>query len=110
VWGSTRALIVADRSAAEMPVDVPWRYADGEGGPLHLGVGRHHQRQVEVLDPLGGEGHADQPRGVGEEEGDLLGRDRIGGHDQVAFVLAVLVVHYDDDLTAPDRPDGILHR
>ena len=63
-----------------------------------------------MLHPLGGEGHADQTRGVGEEERDLLGGDRVGGHDQVAFVLAVLVVHHDDHLAAPDRLDGIFYR
>ena len=85
-------------------------HAHREGGPLHLGVGGHHQGQVELLDPLGGERHADQTRGVGEEEGDLLGGDRVGGHDQVALVLAVLVVDDDDDLAAPDRRDRFLNR
>ena len=82
--------------------------ADGEGGALDLGVGRDHQREVELLDPLRGEGHADQPGGVGQEEGDLLRGDRVGGHDQVALVLAVLVVHDDDDLAAPDCLDRVL--
>ena len=84
--------------------------AHGEGGPLDLGVGGDHQREVQVLDPLRGEGHADQTRGMGEEEGDLLRGDRVGGHDQIALVLTVLIVDDDDDLPATDRLYRILNR
>ncbi len=62
-----------------------------------------------MLDPFGGEGHADQTRGVGEEERDLLGGDGVGRHDEVALVLAVLVVDHHDDLPAPDGRDRLLH-
>jgi hypothetical protein len=68
-----------------------------------------HQGQIEVLHPLGGERDTDEAGRVGEEERDLLGGDRIGGHDQVAFVLAILVVHDHDDLAAPDGLDRILN-
>ena len=51
-----------------------------------------------------------RPGGVGEEEGDLLGGDGVGRHDQVALVLAVLVVDDDDDLAPTDRLDRILNR
>jgi hypothetical protein len=84
-------------------------HAHGERRPLHLGIGGHHQGQVEVLHPLRGEGNADETGGVGEEEGDLLRGDRVGGHDQIAFVLAILVVHHDDDLALTDRRYGILN-
>ena len=97
---------VVGRDARRGPVPVV--DADGEGGPLDLGVGGDHEREVEVLDPLGRERHADQPGGVGQEEGDLLGGDGVGRHDQVALVLAVLVVDHDDDLAPADRRDGLL--
>ncbi len=86
---------------------VPVVHADREGGPLDLGVGRHHQREVEVLHPLGGEGNADQAGGVGQEEGDLLRGDGVGRHDQVAFVLAILVVDHHDDLPAARSPQWL---
>src|SRR5690606_21105222 len=53
---------------------------------------------------------ADHPRGVADEEGDGLGAGRAGGHDQVALVLAVLVVDDHDDLASGDGRDGVLDR
>ncbi len=82
--------------------------AHGERRALALGVRRDHERQVEVLDPFRGEWDADEPGGVGQEERDLLGRDRIGRHDQVAFVLAVFVVDDHHDLAATNGLDRIL--
>src|SRR5690606_19489270 len=73
-----------------------------------LGVVHHHERQVELAGPLGRDGRADHARGVVEEEGDGLGRGELGRHDEVALVLAVLVVDDDDDLAAPDGGDGVL--
>jgi hypothetical protein len=86
--------------------------ADGEGGAVRLGVLRrdHHRLQAEFVAALAGQADADHPGGVPHEEGDRLGRRRVGGHDQVAFVLAVLVVGDDDDLTAGDRGDRVLDR
>ena len=43
-----------------------------------------------------------------EEEGDLLGRGELGRHDEVALVLAVLVVDDDHDLAPADGGDGVL--
>ena len=74
-----------------------------ERGALGLGVVRHHERQLELVGALGQDRDADHPRGVGEEEGDLLGRRRVGRHDEVALVLAVGVVDHDHHL-ARDRP------
>jgi len=45
---------------------------------------------------------------VGEEEGDLLRCHRVGGHDEVALVLAVLVVDDDEDLAASDCLNRVL--
>ena len=78
-------------------------HADREGGalgprcwPSPSAAGRAASTRSGVS------GDADQARGVGQEEGDLLGRGGLGRHDQVALVLAVLVVDDDDDL-APCR-------
>ncbi len=79
---------------------VPVVDADGEGGALHLGIGRDHQRQVELLDPFRGQRYTDQPGSVGNKESNLLRGDGIGRHDQVALVLPILVVHHHDDLAS----------
>ena len=65
---------------------------------------------VELVEPLPGERHADHARRVAHEERDLLGRGVLGRHDEVALVLAVLVVDDDDDLAPADGGDGVLDR
>ena len=57
---------------------------------------RHHQRKIELVEALRRERHADDPGSVGEEEGDLRRGGGLGGHDEVALVLAVLAVDDDD--------------
>src|SRR5205823_11880452 len=52
-------------------------------------------------------GHADHTRGVLEEERDLLGRGRFRSHDEVALVLALLVVGDDHDLAAAHGRDRV---
>ena len=59
----------------------------------------------QLVGPLRRDGGADHAGRVLEEEGDRLRRGELGGHDQVALVLAVLVVDDDDDLAPPDRRD-----
>ena len=87
---------------------VPEVHAHRERGALALGVVRLHLAEVELAGALGGDRRADQARGVVEEERDLVGRRRLGRHDQVALVLAVLVVDDDDDLATTDRLDRVL--
>ena len=87
---------------------VPEVDAHREGGALGLGVGRDHERQLELVGPLGQQRHADHARGVRQEEGDVLGGGRLGGHDEVTLVLPVLVVHDDGHAEAPDGVDGLL--
>ena len=90
--------MVAARSAAEIPVVVPEaRSTVGERGPLLLGVAvADHQRQVQRVAALAGQRHAHDARGVAHHEGDVGRRDVLGGHHEVALVLAVLVVDDDD--------------
>ena len=68
--------------------------------------GRLHHRQLDAVDLVLGEGHADEAAPVGGHEVDGLGRDELGGHRQVALVLAVLVVDEDDHLAGAHVGDG----
>ncbi|MNK84608.1 hypothetical protein D3C87_1044600 [compost metagenome] len=65
-------------------------------------VARCHQRQLEQFAALAAHRHADQATGVLGHEVDVLGLAALGGHDQVAFVLAVFVIHEDDHLALAD--------
>ena len=84
-------------------------HAHREGSPLRLGVGRDHEGQVERVRPLGQQRRTDDARGVGQEEGDVLRRGRLGRHDQVALVLTVLVVDHHGHAQPADRIDRLLH-
>src|SRR5690606_25858458 len=87
------------------------RGGDASGDPLAR-VDRHrvsrappvlvhvvHRRQLEPIRVLLGERHADEPGGVADHEREQLGRGHLGGEDQIALVLPVLVV--DDDHRPP---------
>src|SRR5579884_3634538 len=112
VAGSTRALMVAARSWAEMPVVILCFAPHGhrESRPLVGRVVADHEGQVEFLDALGGQGHGDQAAGVLQHEVDGLRGHVLSGHDQVALVLSVLIVDDDDEPAAPDGLHGLLHR
>ena len=45
---------------------------------------------------------------MGRHEVDGLGGDRVRGHGEVAFVLAVLIIHQDDHTARADVFDGVL--
>ena len=82
--------------------------ADRECSALRLGVRRHHERQVEGVGPLGQQRHADNTRRVRQEEGDVLGGGRLGGHDQIALVLTVLVVDHHGHAQPGNGVNGLL--
>ena len=77
---------------------------DGERGLELLGVLRDHLRESEARGPFAGHRHADQPARVRRHEVHVLGRGELGGADDVALVLAVLVV---DDEDAAARTEGV---
>ena len=98
--------IVRARSAAEMPVVTPSRASIETVNAVPNGVSfsavAHHHRQVELARALGREREADQAAPVHGHEVHGLGRALLGGHAQVALVLAVLVVDEDDHLAGAD--------
>ena len=76
------------------------RRLDGHGelGTKTRAVALHHQRQLQALAALQAHRHADQATAVARHEVDVLSLTGLGGHDQIAFVLAVFVIHQDDHL------------
>ena len=95
---ANRRRAVVGRDARRRAVSVVHRHREGRS--LGLGVGDDHEGQVEFVGALALEGCAEDPRGVLEEERHGLGRDVLGRHDEVALVLAVLVVDHDDHAAA----------
>ena len=77
-----------------------------ESGAMHRGVDWRHKRKVELVAALLGEREADQAAAVLGHEVDGFRSDFFGGHGEVAFVLAVFVVHEDDHATVADFFDG----
>ena len=75
---------------------------DGVRRPHPLAVVRGHQRDPEPVQRRRGHRHADHPRGVAHGERHQLRCRLAGREDQVALVLAVLVVHDDDRLACRD--------
>src|SRR5690606_38356565 len=64
--------------------------------------------QLQLLEPLRGEGNADEAPPVAGHEVDGLGGHLFCGDDQVALVLPVGIVHHDDHFAGPDVFDGFL--
>ena len=65
---------------------------DREVRAVDRAVLRHHRREIEALGVRRSDRHADEPAAVGRQEIDLLGRHEIRGEDEIALVLAILLV------------------
>ena len=76
--------------------------ADREVGAVRRRVVAHHRWQAELAAALARQRQADQPARVGHHEVDIRGLHQLRGHDQVALVLAVLVVHDHDHAAGAD--------
>jgi hypothetical protein len=69
-----------------------------------------HQRKPQLAAAIACECQADQAAAVARHEVDVFRTDFRRGHDQVAFVLAVLVVHQHDHAALPDVLEDFLDR
>jgi hypothetical protein len=69
----------------------------------------HHRRQVQPAGLLARHRRADDARGVAHDEGHLFRRAMHGRDDQVALVLAAVIVHDDNDLAALEGTKRLHH-
>ena len=81
-----------------------------------LAVLLHHAVNAELLQPLDGRRHANQAAPVLRHEIYRGGRDELRGENQITFVLAVGVIHHNDQFAAADAAndgfyavEGIFH-
>src|SRR6185295_15270938 len=81
---------------------------DGEGGLEGRLVLGGHEVEAELVAALAGERQADQAAAVGGHEVDRVGRDELGGHREVALVLAVLGIADHDHPPLADGLDRLL--
>ena len=81
---------------------------DGERRPVGRLVLIGHLTEAELVAALRRQAEADQPATVGGHEVHRVGRDELRGDGQVALVLAILVVHDDDEPAGPDLVDRVL--
>ena len=80
----------------------------GEGGFEPGAVGPAHRLQAELVDPLLGQREADQAAAVLGHEVDRVGRRHLGGDDEIALILAVLVVDQDEHAAVARLVDDLL--
>ena len=96
-----------------MPVVTPNRVAASmltvNAVRILLGVRFASVWKLELVDALAGEGEADPAAGLPDHEVDQLGRNELRRADEIAFVLAVLIVGDDDDLAGFDVGDGLFN-
>ena len=78
----------------------------GEGGAQRRIVRGDHRIEAQAAGFRDGQRRADDAAGVADDEGHLFRRAERGCDDQVALVLAVVVVRDDDDFTAGESLDG----
>src|SRR6185369_4130093 len=105
--------------------------ADGHRAVVGRGAGRHaaagvdghgerraqrrrvlgdHHAELQLVQPLAGHRHADQPAPVHGHEVHRFRRGLVGGQDQVTFVLTVLVVGDQQEMSLADLLEGLLDR
>jgi hypothetical protein len=83
---------------------------DGVGGAVLVLVHGIHRQQAELVADRTVQRHAEVTRGVADHERDEFGSGLLGGEDEVALVLAVLVVDDDHGLASGDVGNRALHR
>ena len=84
-------------------------HGDGEGCAEHAGVVLHLMFQFEFLGAADGDGCAEHAAAVAQHEVHLLGGYHLGSCDEVAFVLAVFIVHDDDELSLAEVGQRLLY-
>src|SRR5207237_3877235 len=85
-------------------------HADRGGRAHRRRVLDHHHAELQLVPTLAEHRHAHKAARVRDHEVHGLGGDLVGGHDEVAFVFAVLVVDDDEDPTLPDLLDRLFDR
>jgi hypothetical protein len=79
----------------------------GKGGGVGRIIARHHGVEPQPLGLVEWQRRADDAAAMADDKGHLLRRAQRGGDDQIALVLAVIIIGDNDDLAAREGLDGI---
>ena len=82
----------------------------GEVGSMRAVRLAHHERQPQLPAALAREREADEPAAVARHEIDVLGAHAVGRHDEIALVLAILIVHDHRHLAAAQVLENLVDR
>ena len=79
----------------------------GEGGAERRVIGRDHRSEVQPPRIVAGQRNANDAAAIADDEGHLLGGAKRSGDDQVALVLAIIIVGHGHDLATGESLDGV---
>src|SRR5208283_3919994 len=106
--GPNRERAVTSRNACTDPMS-PRIDRDRKGRAPQCTVARRHWAQPQLIEPRPSQGQADQASSVGGHKVDGLRRDHFCRHDQVAFVLAILIIDDDNHASASKFANGVFN-
>ena len=72
---------------------------DGEGRTKHRGIVGHLMHEVQFGTALLSDRATQDTSSVLQHKIDFVRRDLLRGDDEIAFVLTIFIVHYDDELS-----------
>ena len=83
----------------------PGIHGDGECGSVAGGVRIHHHGDLQLVEPLADDGHADEAAAETRHEVDGLRRHLLRRDSEVSLVLTILVVDDNDELSGLEFRD-----
>ena len=83
---------------------------DGKRRLVIVRVVLHHLTNLQLVEPAADDRRADEPLRVRRHEIHVLGRQLLGGDDDVALVLAILIVHDDEHFPVLNVLDCLFNR
>ena len=84
-------------------------YRYGKRRFVIIGVLRHHRSKLQLVHDLGRRRHTNQAAGIFCHKVYCLGGAQLGRHNQVAFVLSVLIVSHQNHFTGLYRLDSLVN-
>jgi hypothetical protein len=82
---------------------------NGKGGLMAGGIATNHHVEPKGCEAFGAHRHADEASAVCCHEINGIGRDELGCHNEIAFVLAIFVIYDDDNLAVLYVLDSLLN-